>query len=69
MADNYHFQIEARVDIAIYPANSINPAQLVQMANKALYEVREFGRNTYRCDAHHSGPEKPVYGHTLAIQI
>jgi len=62
VAGDYLCQTGASVDIAIYAANSINPAQLMRMADKALYAVKEFGRNAYRCDADHSGPEKPVYG-------
>jgi len=40
--------VGASIGIAIYPADTLHPAQLVRMADKAMYDVKQSGRNGYR---------------------
>ncbi len=47
-AGDYQFQIGASIGIAIYPSDSEQPAQLIRLADKAMYAVKESGRNGYR---------------------
>jgi len=47
-AGDYCFTISASIGIAVYPLDSEQPAQLIRMADKAMYGVKESGRNGYR---------------------
>ncbi|MBL8525558.1 MAG: diguanylate cyclase [Betaproteobacteria bacterium] len=41
-------QVGASIGIAIYPIDTLHPAQLVRLADKAMYDVKQSGRNGYR---------------------
>ena len=47
MAGDYQFQIGVSIGISLSPADSDQPTQLIRMADKAMYKVKESGRNNY----------------------
>ncbi len=47
MAGDYRFQIGVSIGISSSPADSDQPTQLIRMADKAMYKVKESGRNNY----------------------
>ena len=48
-------QVGASIGIAIYPADTLHPAQLVRLADKAMYDVKQSGRNGYRLSGEVAG--------------
>ncbi len=52
LAGDYRFQVTASIGIAVCPADSESAAQLIRMADKAMYGVKESGRDGFRFHAH-----------------
>jgi len=46
--DSHKLQISASIGIATYPSDSTDPENLIKKADKAMYEAKEKGRNSYR---------------------
>ncbi len=49
-------RVGASIGIALYPDNSLHPAQLVRLADAAMYQVKQSGRNGYRLAEHTDVP-------------
>mgnify|MGYP001404520465 CR=1 FL=1 len=52
---NVTLRVGASIGIAMYPADTLHPAQLVRMADKAMYDVKQSGRNNFRLAAQING--------------
>jgi diguanylate cyclase (GGDEF)-like protein len=46
--EGQHLCVGASIGIALYPDNSLHPAQLIRLADAAMYQVKQSGRNGYR---------------------
>jgi len=46
--DTHLVNVGASIGIAVFPTDSDHPAQLLRMADKAMYAVKESGRNNFR---------------------
>ncbi len=45
---NYYLKITASIGIAVYPEDGVDSGTLLQIADRALYQVKESGRNHYQ---------------------
>ena len=46
--DSHKLQITTSIGVATYPSDSTEPENLIKKADKAMYQAKKQGRNSYR---------------------